>query len=170
MNSYYDDQLSQLCLSCPYYCLTCSDASTCLGCPSTRTLVGGGCPCQVGFYDAGVAACQPCHYSCYSCANSTACSTCNTTYFRTMVSNLTCGCLTGHYDIYGVTTCAPCHVTCQSCAGSASNACLSCDTTTREITSNETCVCKAGYYELSPVVAACGSCYYTCQSCLGAST
>ena len=157
------DSGSQTCSSCPYSCVSCSSATTCLSCSSTRSLNNGSCLCNAGYYEVGVSTCQPCQYSCFSCTNSSSCSTCNLTYFRTMV-NVTCSCISGYFDINGVQICSICAATCYTCTGAGSNNCVSCDANKmRQISSNNTCVCQMGYYETTLLGAlTCSSCYYTC--------
>jgi len=129
LTNFYDDGSNQACIACPYYCLTCikSTASViCQTCPSTRTQIGGACPCSSGYFDVGVTTCQQCDYSCDTCSSNSSCLTCNSTFSRTM-SNGSCICLPGYFDIYGVHFCSVCDVSCASCISSAANSCKTCD-------------------------------------------
>lgn len=56
------------CQACPYSCLTCIGPypPTCTSCNSTafRTLSGGQCVCNTGYFDNGLVVCQQCSYTC----------------------------------------------------------------------------------------------------------
>ena len=127
MTNYFDDGINQQCGSCHYSCYTCTDTNVCTSCPSTRTLSGSTCPCNNGYYDAGVATCSSCHYSCFLCDNSSTCTSCNTTFFRTMnTTTYLCDCIIGYYDISSTQTCGACHTTCYTCLDGNINNCTSC--------------------------------------------
>jgi hypothetical protein len=62
-----------------YTCATCSSGTTCLTCPSTRTLANTSianyqCICIDGYYDNTISKdCLRCQYTCQSCIGPTLC-------------------------------------------------------------------------------------------------
>lgn len=64
LSGFYDNFLVQSCFSCPYSCTTCTSQTVCLSCPNTRTLTNSLCPCNAGYFEAGIATCQACNYNC----------------------------------------------------------------------------------------------------------
>lgn len=105
IDKYYDDGYgNELCLSCPYQCKTCTNASVCATCDSLthhRHLPAQVCKCMDGYYDNLTAnpVCAPCQYTCKTCMVGNQCLTCNPLKFR--VYNPTthyCSCLAGYYD------------------------------------------------------------------------
>lgn len=115
------------CQACNYACLTCSvTATNCLTCNSTvnRTLANSTCPCNLGYYDAGVATCAQCTIgNCQNCSSATVCVTCNTPYQA--LADGTCGCGQGYYSSAG--SCVACGMTgCLQC--SSVTVCTACDT------------------------------------------
>jgi hypothetical protein len=138
-------------------------AGNCSTCPPTRVIQGGTCPCDVGYFEAGVAACSPCHYSCQRCTGGLL-TNCNSCVNTRALSSGSCNCITGYFD-NGVADCAPCNYTCFTCNTLATN-CTSCNTT-RTLGSNA-CPCSPGFYDVG--VMTCAACHYSCLTCVTNST
>ena len=145
---YYDVGVN-ICQKCTYSCLTCNAATTCLTCPSTRSLTMSQCPCQPQYYDDLVSLdCIACDYTCQSCRNGTACFSCDASIMRTFNSTtLRCSCMLGYYDV-GVEACSTCDTSCYSCTNAT--ACETCppniNKTINATSGSNFCVCLYGYY------------------------
>ena len=91
---------TQVCLKCPYSCLTCTNSTDCATCDATKgrkqvTALTGLCTCDVKTYDDGVnMLCVPCSYKCSTC-NAAGCLTCHSTR---VVNGSSCSCSPGKYD------------------------------------------------------------------------
>jgi hypothetical protein len=62
MDGYYDNA-NEICIKCPYYCLTCTSNLQCDKCDAlTRDITNlTTCQCLIGYYDNKISAsCQPC--------------------------------------------------------------------------------------------------------------
>lgn len=134
---YPDITSTPFCGPCHYSCLNCTGPTDieCTFCDSTNFrdyIIGNNtCPCNTGWYDAGIALCSICDYTCYECTGplNTNCLSCDLSMFRTFInSNFSCPCSSGYYDPNNV-QCLPCHYTCLTCNGPTSTNCLTCDPT-----------------------------------------
>lgn len=126
-------------------CDTCSD--------TVNRNLNDDCSCNVGFYDAGVAACATCNEVCKTCSSASTCDSCFTDNNRTLV-NGQCVCGSGFYqfiDMSNVVTCAPCNDECEECSGPT--LCEECDANKNRILGydeigHKTCYCISGYIAL----------------------
>ena len=59
-----------MCQTCDYSCLTCvTTAKNCTSCNvGVNRVSGSTCPCDVGYFDNGLAACAPCNLACQTCS------------------------------------------------------------------------------------------------------
>lgn len=168
---YYDDTYSnQQCLSCPYQCTTCTNASACLTCDTVtnfRSLPALKCKCIDKYYDGVNPICVQCGYSCQTCIVGDQCLTCNANKFRTYdYTTHLCSCMIGYFDT-GTSdeVCSPCSYTCKTCSGSTS-ACTRCDSTKHRTLNSgaSTCPCDQYYYD-DLINVMCLSCHYSCLTC-----
>jgi len=103
---FYDDGTSVNCVQCDVSCKTCSGpgSASCLTCnpAANRYQNVNSCPCNPGYYSVSTSICQHCHYTCYSttctAGTSTTCASCNSANHRQLLSDYSCGCMTGYYD------------------------------------------------------------------------
>lgn len=76
------------------------------------------CTCDSGFYSTGAALCSTCNYDCKNCINTAVkCTSCNligTNRSDHILSNNTCPCIEGYYDV-GLSVCAKCDISCKGC-------------------------------------------------------
>lgn len=181
----YWDAGTTICSQCHYSCKTCSTGSTssaCDTCEATakRTYTNTTaktCPCNGGYYDAGVAVCQICHSTCKTCNGpaNTDCTGCKGSAIDFRNPNTPtgeCQCMTGYYDFADV--CHKCYYTCLNCTGNAVNNCLACNQVTNFRAFNAStnqCDCMDGYYDIAlPQTPICASCDVTCATCVTSST
>lgn len=88
---------------------------------------------------------------CLACTNdsNTSCTSCNPTLFRTLVSNSSCICMDGYFQVDIFTAmCSKCNYTCMTCVNAYD--CLSCNPIKNRVvspTNSSVCICASGYYD-----------------------
>lgn len=93
-----------MCLTCPYQCTTCTNASVCATCDSAnnhRHLPAQSCICMDGYYDTLLfnPICSACQYTCKTCMVANQCLTCNALKYRMYDANTHyCVCIPGYFD------------------------------------------------------------------------
>ena len=142
-----------VCASCHYSCATCTNATACTQCNSTkgRTFNSSSslCSCLSNFYDDLLnEECVGCSNRCLTC-NSLGCLTCDSDLKRTL-NNKECLCMSGYYDDGVNALCQLCNYTCATCLSSLE--CSSCNSSLLRYmdisTGKNICLCTTGTYEL----------------------
>lgn len=144
--------------SCSCVGNSCTNAGTCIACPS----------CNYSSCDVASLCVYPstnyCYLDCSSCSgpNSYECLGCLDSY--AIVSGGTCSCSNGSYtSSSSPLTCTVCDASCATCNGVS---CLTCPDANSEITAG-ICVCKAGFYESGSSPLTCSVCDASCATCNG---
>ncbi|KAL4470078.1 hypothetical protein ABPG72_008737 [Tetrahymena utriculariae] len=181
VDGFYDDPVSQSCVSCDPSCQTCQGGgpNNCLTCNLSQNnrvynIATGLCQCIEGTFNvSNQARCGPCHYSCQACSSSTAsnaCISCSASNQRTYNSSTNrCDCNDGYYDDTLSPLCSPCNFTCKTCIKGDANSCTSCDSVNffRQYNqAQQSCECQNGYYSQLGIQR-CQPCHFTCSTCNG---
>lgn len=83
-------------MTCPYYCLTCTNFTSCLTCDALTRNITNGCNCLIGYYDNGVSSsCLACLPECVTCNNAYNCTSC-TPIIKYLGSTGHCKCSSGY--------------------------------------------------------------------------
>ena len=166
MSQYYDDLSNELCQQCPYYCSTCTNATSCSTCDNTtrNTTDLSVCACLDKFYEGGVSLCLACASTCATCNNSVNCTSCDSN--RRLSVELDCVCGDRTFE----PNCESCNYSCLSCSGS-NNSCHSCNGSAFRYldSSTSSCLCYNNYYD-DGATEECQPCHYSCQTCTNGSS
>jgi hypothetical protein len=138
---------------CSSYCLSCSDATTCLTCHSPDAeVVDGVCQCKSGFIPSP---------DVKNCVSSSACPAGQKRYGDVCVAVCPADITIDSGDV-----CYPCDVTCATCAGTVTT-CTTCPSPA--LLHLDTCVveCPNGYFSTNTDCLACDP---SCLTCAGSAT
>ncbi|KAL4481425.1 hypothetical protein ABPG72_010578 [Tetrahymena utriculariae] len=167
--SYYPNNLQNICSQCHPSCLTCSNSNkinNCTSCEKNKYLDNGQCVCQPGYYqnlNDPRYNCNKCSYLCQECrGNSYSCTNCSLSRF---LDGTVCKCQNGYWDSISSSFCPKCFRNCKACNGGLSNNCLSCNSG-YYLYSDGSCTCDYGYYD-DPLQNTCQKCHSTCGQCNG---
>ncbi|EAR87584.2 hypothetical protein TTHERM_00070910 (macronuclear) [Tetrahymena thermophila SB210] len=176
-DSYYNDGVSNSCLSCFGGCRTCSGplSNQCAACLPGFYFYNNQCikNCPDGTYaNTQALVCEECNLTCKTCNGplDNNCASCGGT--RYMLNNqCISNCPDGQYNDIPTNTCKNCDPTCNTCYGGQPNQCETCTNSRFLNTNTHTCdtVCPNGQYSQKTPQQICKLCNPICNTCLGPS-
>ena len=139
---YYPSEITNVCIGCPYDCLTCNFQGFCLTCSDADNRVFNyftlRCIPISGYYDAFVPVCSRCPNECSTCQNPTFCMSCTSGFY--LHNNMCVSyCPVRFYADNSTLTCNKCPYDCLNCNNLGM--CLTCSLSDHRIYTNETQRC-----------------------------